>query len=403
MGVKSMLQVELGQLTQEHLRSLLGTTQESLRLEFKGRLDLSTPTQRKEAAKDISAFANAQGGRLVYGIAERKQQDGSRWADHFEPLTDYSLKGRLADVIADGIYPPPRKSMRELEVDGGFVLVVEVYPSMGRDLHMVIHDHRFYRRGEARTLMMSEPEIREAYRNLTIASQALEHAIAGKVRERAELGGDDSQSVVIIPWFARRNLADPRILSGFGKELAEGPFREYRRFEPSFWEAVCNIRTVASGLHAARRSTGDSWDLYVTREGVVHLNDEAVVIKDGPSPPGPLVLILPVISNLLVALNAARVILSRCHYWGPVHVVQVLRLRYASRVEFIRPLTLSFASGWHQQAVPEVNLLETGEDVEPIARELCDELYQIAGQATCSLFTEDGHLTKEARAGLTHS
>src|SRR6202034_2403067 len=100
----------------------------------------------------------------------------------------------------------------EIEVGAGFVLVVEVYPSTGRDLHMVIHDHRFYRRGEARTLLMSEPEIREAYRSLTIASQALELAIAGRVRGRADLDSDDSQSVVIIPWFARRNLADPSML-----------------------------------------------------------------------------------------------------------------------------------------------------------------------------------------------
>jgi hypothetical protein len=87
----------------------------------------------------------------------------------------------------------------------------------------------------------------------------------------------------------------------------------------------------------------------------------------------------------------------------PVHVVQVLRLRHASRVHFLQPLTLSFGAGWHQQAIPEVNLMEAGEDMEPIARELCDELYQIAGETSCSLFTEDGHLTTEARNRLAKS
>lgn len=62
--------------------------------------------------------------------------------------------------------------MITVEVEGGFVLVAEVYPSLGRDLHMVSGD-RFYRRAEARTVRMAEPEIREAYSRISISALAL--------------------------------------------------------------------------------------------------------------------------------------------------------------------------------------------------------------------------------------
>lgn len=46
---------------------------ESLQLEFKGSGALSkNPDGRAEIAKDVSAMANAAGGTIIYGIAEKK-------------------------------------------------------------------------------------------------------------------------------------------------------------------------------------------------------------------------------------------------------------------------------------------------------------------------------------------
>src|ERR1700730_8247791 len=41
---------------------------------------------------------------------------------------------RLEDVISDGIHPRPHCRLRGVEIAGGLILVVEVYPSLGRDL-----------------------------------------------------------------------------------------------------------------------------------------------------------------------------------------------------------------------------------------------------------------------------
>lgn len=123
------MQIALDELKEEHLQALLGTA-ENFRIEFKSELDLATPALRLEAAKDISALANSAGGRIFYGICERKSPDGLRRAESLSPLVDRSLQARLEDVVADTVHPQPHWRVVSIEVEGGFVLVAEVYPEM---------------------------------------------------------------------------------------------------------------------------------------------------------------------------------------------------------------------------------------------------------------------------------
>src|SRR5215217_6189220 len=236
-----MMQIALDDLSEEHLRGLLGTV-ENFRIEFKGELDLTTHSQRLEAAKDISALANSVGGRIFYGISESKLQDGSSRADRITPLVDRRLQARLEDVVTDTIHPRPHWRVVQVDVEGGFVLVVEVYPSFGRDLYMVTGD-RFYKRGEARTQKMTEPEIREAYNRIAISFLTLEQARASRVKEQEALVAEYGQSVMVVPWYPKHGLVDPRALKGFGSDLVEGPFKNFRGSSMDRWTALANIRT----------------------------------------------------------------------------------------------------------------------------------------------------------------
>ena len=61
--------------TLEELKNLVeNTTEETYQLEFKGKdsLDLKKDDNKKEIAKDVSAFANSAGGVIIYGIKEDK-------------------------------------------------------------------------------------------------------------------------------------------------------------------------------------------------------------------------------------------------------------------------------------------------------------------------------------------
>lgn len=389
-----MMQIPIDELKEDHLRALLGTA-ENFRIEFKRELNLGVPAQRLEAAKDISAFANSAGGRIFYGIEEHKLPNGAVRAGGLAPLTDPSLQARLEDVVADTVHPQPHWRVVSVEVQGGFVLIAEVYSSSGRELHMVSGD-RFYRRGEARTYKMTEPEIREAYSRISLSALALEQARATQVKGQEALVPNHCQSVMIVPWYPRYGLLDARALRDIGKDLAEGPFKDYHKRESSYWEALRNIRPYANGLHA-HVSSPNPFDLFLTRAGVVHLADSRVLV---PQVAEIFLDAASALNNLLIALRTAHLILNRCHYWGPVHVVQVLSVPMPTSIILVQSQVhySVLPKGRHEQVVPEVNLAEQGREIEPIARELFDQLFQVVGDISCPFFTEDGRVREEMRA-----
>ena len=91
---------------QEDLQFLVDRgIEESRLLEYKQELDLGLKKQNKEAAKDFSAFANGQGGIIIYGIQEEAQEDGAKKPVGLSPLTDEGLKEQLETVLVNSVTP----------------------------------------------------------------------------------------------------------------------------------------------------------------------------------------------------------------------------------------------------------------------------------------------------------
>jgi predicted HTH transcriptional regulator len=60
------------------LQELVDTqVRESKELDYKEHLSVEQPSEKKEFLNDISSFANASGGYLIYGIKESKEDAGS--------------------------------------------------------------------------------------------------------------------------------------------------------------------------------------------------------------------------------------------------------------------------------------------------------------------------------------
>jgi Schlafen, AlbA_2 len=137
---------------------------ESPRLEYKQELHLKTQGERKEFAKDVSAFANSQGGYLVYGIKEKKQPDGSSLPDGLLPLTNGELPKLCEDILLSSILPKMRFDIHPIKIIGdAFYLVIYIPQSL--DCHMVSlgSDNRFYIRRNFQAEKMTEHEVRGCY------------------------------------------------------------------------------------------------------------------------------------------------------------------------------------------------------------------------------------------------
>lgn len=239
-----MLHIALDDLEEHHLVLLCESkTPESLRLEFKETLDLTSTKSKREVAKDVSAMANSDGGRIVYGIREEDDSNDSNCAGSIKPLVDGAVVDVFENIVVSTILPRPRFRMRKVPVTEGFVLIVEIYSSYGEELHMAVGygENRFYRRAEQRSILMAEPEIREAYARIAVRTQALEEQVETAIKGEVQTRSASQESIIVAPWYARRNLADPRLLEGVGSKLALGPLRD-----SYFGSGVSNIRIFSA-------------------------------------------------------------------------------------------------------------------------------------------------------------
>lgn len=103
--------------------------QESLYLEFKRGDALGRQNnQRVELLKDVTGFANADGGRIIYGIAESRPVDGIAAADSLAPVVDGTITREwLSSTIHDHASPRFHDfDIEEVAVEGGRVLIVDI-------------------------------------------------------------------------------------------------------------------------------------------------------------------------------------------------------------------------------------------------------------------------------------
>jgi len=149
------------------LRMIEEQIRETSELDYKRSAALArTDVSKNELSKDVSAFANAGGGTLIYGIAEdEKRHVPERLDDGIDP--SIITKEWLEDVISSSIH---RKidgvRIHVVPLTAGRVgrvsYVVEVPQSM-RAPHMA-SDHKYYKRHNFKSEPMEEYEVRDVAR-----------------------------------------------------------------------------------------------------------------------------------------------------------------------------------------------------------------------------------------------
>jgi hypothetical protein len=389
----SAISGDLETITEEDLKNLeRDEIPEGLRLEFKREVNVNKPDWGSEIAKDVTALANTDGGRLFYGIEQKLLTDGRTVAGPIRPLTDPTLEDRIRESVLAHSHPRPRFRAHDVKVAGGHVKVVEVYASHGQDLHMVSgkKELRFYRRNSAGTYPMTEPEIREAYSRIAISQARLEDTIERALAREIDLRPKAEQAVFVVPWYSRPKLVEPRLFPEFRTEFWEGPLKNSTMSPLAEF-----LRLTGDGFVASNKNLGDEIApnfLAIRKHGLIHYSDarpsfgtkdaRSFSLHDGAE-------------FILDALLLATLVYSRTGYWGPVRIIY--RLAFDSNVDLFlgsrrRPHFRGIPAGVHEHVVPQVDLNEAGPSRGPIVRDLLDQVCHHTDRSSCPWFDETGNL-----------
>jgi len=160
--------------TEAELKALqTNNVKEGLHLEYKasGAIDKKDDSKKLEMARDVSAFANADGGQVVYGMTETDHEpagldQGIDVKTYPEIWFEQVLQQHITPSIA-GLQP------RHVPLGKSTVAVVIDVPATKGDPHQV-SDGRYYRRHNFNRLIMEHYEIRDAMRRVLDPALQLE-------------------------------------------------------------------------------------------------------------------------------------------------------------------------------------------------------------------------------------
>ncbi|MFA5995569.1 MAG: ATP-binding protein [Patescibacteria group bacterium] len=185
-----MLQTILEQNKVEDLKQLIeNEIHENRTIEYKQTLLLDSSENKKEFLKDVSSFANTEGGDLIFGL---KEENGLPTAIVGLELHDIDAeKLRIESLIRDGIEPRIQSKIHTIFLDDHKVVIIIRIKKSWTAPHRVIlggHD-KFYARNSAGKYPMNTNQLREMFNaSMTIYDKIKQF----RVEKLAEIIADET-------------------------------------------------------------------------------------------------------------------------------------------------------------------------------------------------------------------
>jgi hypothetical protein len=137
--------------------------EEGREIDYKETIKISTDGEKKEFLADVSSFANAAGGSLVFGVAET---NGLPTAVKSLAVANWDAERlRIESLVRDGISPRITLDLAVISVSpSGHVLVLRI-PRSWTGPHMVSFQHtgKFYSRNSGGKYQLDVGELRSAF------------------------------------------------------------------------------------------------------------------------------------------------------------------------------------------------------------------------------------------------
>ena len=161
-----MINKEFEQISKDDLQALINNGElESKTIEYKQALPNNSKEEKVKFLAEVSSFANANGGDLIFGIAEDRQTGKPKSLDGLEIENPDQEKLRLENWIRTGIQPRiPLVTISQpiLLKNSKVALIIRVTKSWISP-HRVVCNNKFYSRNSSGKYPLDVGELRTAF------------------------------------------------------------------------------------------------------------------------------------------------------------------------------------------------------------------------------------------------
>lgn len=228
---------------------IVNEVQENINLDYKACDSLSVHGEkpRNELAKDVSAFANSDGGILIYGVIEEGSKPleidkgydpneiSKEWIEH---IINSRIKRRIEGIR---IYPVELKNRNP----GRVVYVISIPQSM--DAPHMAHDKKYYKRFNFESIPMEDYEVRDVRRRNNTPNLKIKFAV-NPIEDSTDMELDITVyniSSVPAEYYAIRLFIDKRIVLVSNGRFNIGKEMNIYYNEELTFPAICLTRTFS--------------------------------------------------------------------------------------------------------------------------------------------------------------
>lgn len=161
-----MINKSIEQITKDDLQALINNGElESKTTEYKQTLPGNSDEEKAKFLAEVSSFANASGGDLIYGIIEDRQTGKPKSLAGLEIANPDQEKLRLENMIRTGIQPriPLVTISQPILLDNSKVALIIRVPKSWISPHRVISNDKFYSRNSSGKYTLDVGELNIAF------------------------------------------------------------------------------------------------------------------------------------------------------------------------------------------------------------------------------------------------